>query len=64
MNMDGRIMWDILTEYCAALSGGALELTGRAPTRNQAEAEAAAPAPAPPSIRPVPGLLWNKVRRP
>ena len=64
MSREQKIMWDILTEYSAALSGGPLEPAGGMPTRNQAEAQAASPASMPHPDRSVPGLLWNRVARP
>lgn len=44
MSGEQKIMWDILTEYGAALSGGPLELAGGMSPRSQEEAQAAAPA--------------------
>ena len=64
MSREQKIMWDILTEYSAALSGGPLELAGGGPTRNPEAAQATAPAGMPQPARSVLGLLWNKVSRP
>jgi len=64
MSREQKIMWEILTEYSAALSGGPLELAGGMSTRNQTEAQPAAPARVPSCNRSVLGLLWNKVSRP
>jgi hypothetical protein len=64
MSREQKIMWDILTEYSAALSGGPLELAGGMPMRSQTEAQPVSPACAMSSNRSMLGLLWNKVSRP
>lgn len=64
MSREQKIMWDILTEYSAALSGGPLELAGGMSPRSHEEVQAAAPACMPQPARSVFGLIWNKVSRP
>jgi|GEM_PF-2789920 hypothetical protein len=64
MSTEQKIMWEILTEYSAALSGGSLELAGGMSKPSQTEAQPAAPDRVLFWNRPVLGLLWNKVSRP